>query len=160
MPSFDIVSEVDLHAFTNAVDQAQRVVDTRFDFKGVEAGFEREGHHCTLTAEADIQLEQMLDMLRAALSRCSIDPLAMVAGKVEASGRQLRQQVEMKHGLDQELARQIVRRVKDSRIKVQTQVQGDQVRVSGKKRDDLQQVIALLREASLGQPLQFVNFRD
>src|SRR5690625_4421528 len=102
----------------------------------------------------------MLDMIRETLIGCSIHPLAMVAGNVEARGRQLRQQVEMKHGLDQELARQIVRRVKDSRIKVQTQVQGDQVRVSGKKRDDLQQVIALLREASLGQPLQFVNFRD
>src|SRR5690625_5536164 len=94
MPSFDIVSEVDLHAFTNAVDQAQRVVDTRFDFKGVEAGFEREGHHCTLSAEADILLEQLLDILRASLLRCRIDRIAMEQGMVEVIGRQLIEKAE------------------------------------------------------------------
>lgn len=160
MPSFDIVSEVDLHQFTNAVDQASRVIETRFDFKGVDAAFERDGLVCTMIAEADMQLAQMLDMLRGALIKCKIDPLAMEIGEPMASGKQVRQQITMKHGLDQDLARKIVKRIKDSKLKVQAQIQGDQVRVTGKKRDDLQQVIALLRSETLEQPLQFNNFRD
>lgn len=160
MPSFDIVSEVDLHQFTNAVDQAARVIETRFDFKGVDARFERKELTVTLFAEADIQISQMEDMLRSALIKCNIDPLAMQLGDEETAGKQIKKLVTMKNGLDSELARKIVKLVKDQKMKVQTQIQGEQVRVTGKKRDDLQQVIALLREQSLEQPLQFTNFRD
>ncbi|HEY9033646.1 MAG TPA: YajQ family cyclic di-GMP-binding protein [Pseudomonadales bacterium] len=160
MPSFDIVSEVDLHQFTNAVDQAARVIETRFDFKGVDARFERKELTVTLFAEADIQISQMEDMLRSALIKCNIDPLAMQLGDEETAGKQIKKLVTMKNGLDSDLARKIVKLVKDQKMKVQTQIQGEQVRVTGKKRDDLQQVIALLREQNLEQPLQFTNFRD
>ncbi|WP_372748417.1 YajQ family cyclic di-GMP-binding protein [Litorivivens sp.] len=160
MPSFDIVSEVDLHQFTNAVDQAQRIVDNRFDFKGVDAAFQREALGVTMIAEADFQLSQMEDMLRAALIKCEIDPLAMDVGEQQTAGKQVKVAVTMKNGLEQPLARKIVKLVKDSKLKVQAQIQGDQVRITGKKRDDLQQVMALLRSEDLEQPLQFNNFRD
>lgn len=160
MPSFDIVSEVDLHQFTNAVDQASRVIETRFDFKGVEASFERKDLSVTLFAESDMQIQQMEDMLRGALIKCKIDPLAMKVGEQETAGKQVKVLVELKNGLEADLARKIVKIIKDEKLKVQSQVQGDQVRVTGKKRDDLQQVIALLREKELEQPLQFTNFRD
>lgn len=160
MPSFDIVSEVDLHQLTNAVDQAGRIIATRFDFKGVEARFERQERTVTLTAEAEFQVAQMEDMLRAALIKCSIDPQAMDCAEPVTSGKQVRQTVVLRHGLDSDQCRKLVKIIKDSKLKVQAQVQGDQVRVTGKKRDDLQQVIALLREADIGAPLQFNNFRD
>lgn len=160
MPSFDIVSEVDLHQFTNAVDQSNRVVENRFDFKGVEARFERDNLTATIVAEADFQVTQMLDMLRANLIKCKIDPLAMNAEEPQASGKLVKQVVTLKNGLESDLARKIVKLIKDSKLKVQAQIQGDQVRVTGKKRDDLQAVMALLREATLEQPLQFTNFRD
>lgn len=160
MPSFDVVSEVDLHQFTNAVDQAQRVVDNRFDFKGVDAAFERDNLSVTILAEADFQLNQMEDMLRSALIKCEIDPLAMTVGEPQTAGKQVKVQVTLKNGLEQDLAKKIVKLIKGSKLKVQAQVQGDQVRVTGKKRDDLQQVIALLKQEELDQPLQFTNFRD
>jgi uncharacterized protein YajQ (UPF0234 family) len=160
MPSFDIVSEVDLHEFTNAVDQASRIIDTRFDFKGVDARFERSELTVTLYAEAEFQLSQMEDMLRAALIKCKIDPLAMQLGEIETAGKQVKMLVTMQNGLDSDLARKIVKLIKDKKMKVQSQIQGDQVRVTGKKRDDLQQVMAFLREEKLDQPLQFNNFRD
>lgn len=160
MPTFDIVSEVDVHEFTNAVDQAGRIIQTRFDFKGVEAKFERSGLTVTIVAEADFQIAQMEDMLRTALIKCKIDPLAMTMGEIETAGKQVKQLVTMQNGLESDLARKIVKIVKEKKMKVQTQIQGDQVRVTGKKRDDLQQVMAFLREEELGQPLQFNNFRD
>lgn len=160
MPSFDIVSEVDLHTFTNALDQSNRVIETRFDFKGVDAQFERDGLNATIFAEAEFQLTQMEDMLRSNLVKNKIDPKAMELGDVETAGKQVKQRVTMKNGLESDLARKIVKMIKDSKLKVQSQIQGDQVRVTGKKRDDLQQVMALLREADLDQPLQFNNFRD
>jgi hypothetical protein len=160
MPSFDVVSEVDLHAFTNAVDQAQRVITNRFDFKGVDAGFERKERTVTLHAESEFQLQQMLDVLRGAITRCQIDPRAVKAGDVEQVGRIARQELTMVHGIESELARKIVKLVKESKLKVQASIQGDQVRVTGKKRDDLQEAIALLRKAELEAPLQFQNFRD
>ena len=160
MPSFDIVSEVDLHQFTNAVDQANRIIDTRFDFKGVDAAFERQDLTVTLVAEADFQLHQMEDMLRSALIKNQIDPLAMQTGEPQQSGKQIKMTVTMQNGLEQDLAKKIVKKIKDTKLKVQAQVQGDQVRVTGKKRDDLQQVMAMLREAEFDQPLQFTNFRD
>ena len=160
MPSFDIVSEVDLHDFTNAVDQAGRIIDTRFDFKGVDAKFDRKDLTVTLFAEAEFQLTQMEDMLRTALVKCKIDPLAMTIGDVETAGKQVKILVTMQNGLEADLCRKIVKLIKASKLKVQSQIQGEQVRVTGKKRDDLQQVMALLREEKLEQPLQFNNFRD
>ncbi len=160
MPSFDVVSEVDLHEFTNAIDQAARIIDTRFDFKGIDAKFERKELEVTIFAEADFQLTQMQDMLRTALIKCSIDPLAMEEGDVETAGKQVKQAISMRNGLEKELAKKITKHIKEAKLKVQAQIQGEQVRVTGKKRDDLQQVMTLLREASFDQPLQFTNFRD
>ncbi len=160
MPSFDIVSEVDVHQFTNAVDQAARIIDTRFDFKGVAAKFERKELTVTLIAESDFQLTQMEDMLRTALIKCNIESKAMELGEMETAGKQVKRLVTMKNGLEQDLAKKIVKRIKDEKMKVQAQIQGDQVRVTGKKRDDLQEVMAMLRGAELEQPLQFTNFRD
>ena len=160
MPSFDVVSEVDLHQLTNAVDQAGRIVTNRFDFKGVQASFERDERTVVLTAEADFQLNQMEDMLRTALIKCEIDPAAMDVSEPVATGKQVKQTIVLQHGLDSAQCRSIVKQIKDAKLKVQAQIQGDQVRVTGKKRDDLQQVMALLRGADNGAPLQFTNFRD
>jgi uncharacterized protein YajQ (UPF0234 family) len=160
MPSFDVVSEVDLHQLTNAVDQAARIVANRFDFKGVNASFERDQRSVVLTAEAEFQITQMEDMLRSALIKCDIDPGAMDCGDIETSGKVVRQTVVLRHGLDSTQCKSIVKQIKDAKMKVQAQIQGDQVRVTGKKRDDLQQVIALLRKQEGGPPLQFINFRD
>lgn len=160
MPSFDVVSEVDLHELTNAVDQAGRIVANRFDFKGVDASFEREERTVTVQSEAEFQLDQMIDMLRSALIKCNIDPMAMDVADVVGSGKLVRQQVTLKHGLDSAQCKSIVKKIKDSKLKVQAQVQGEQVRVTGKKRDDLQQVMALLRAEDFSAPLQFNNFRD
>lgn len=160
MPSFDAVSEVDLQQLTNAVDQAGRVVGNRFDFKGVDAGFEQSDRVVTIQAEADFQVQQMVDMLRATLVKCDIDPLAMEIGDAQQSGKVVRLAVTLQHGLDKELSKKIVKLIKDRKLKVKPVIQDEQVRVTGNKRDDLQQVIALLREADLGRPLQFVNFRD
>jgi uncharacterized protein YajQ (UPF0234 family) len=160
MPSFDVVSEVDLHQLTNAVDQAGRVVANRFDFKGVDASFSRDAYAVTLQAEAEFQLEQMLDILRGALIKCSIDSAAMDKGEVAKAGKLVRQTVVFKNGLETPQCKDIVKRIKESKLKVQAQIQADQVRVTGKKRDDLQQVMAMLREGDFGAPLQFSNFRD
>jgi hypothetical protein len=160
MPSFDVVSEVDKHQLTNAVDQVNRTVTNRFDFKGVDAQVEMAEFVLTVRAEADIQVDQMVDLLRAALIKCDIDPLAMDLGEKEQSGKQVKVAITIKNGLDKELAKKIVKLIKDEKMKVQAAIQGDQVRVTGKKRDDLQEVIALLRGKELEQPLQFSNFRD
>ena len=160
MPSFDIVSEVDLHQLTNAVDQAGRIVGNRFDFKGIGASFEREERQVVLVADAEFQLEQMQDMLRSALIKCEIDPKSLDVGEITPSGKQVRQSISLRHGIDSLLCKKIVKNIKDSKLKVQAQIQGEQVRVTGKKRDDLQQVMTLLRGMDLEMPLQFNNFRD
>ena len=160
MPSFDIVSEVDLHQLTNAVDQAGRIIGNRFDYKGVEASFEREERTVRITAEAEFQVTQMEDMLRSALIKCDIDPAAMDCSEPEISGKLVKSSVVLRHGLDSAQCKSIVKKVKEAKLKVQAQIQGEQVRVTGKKRDDLQQVMALLREEDIGSPLQFNNFRD
>jgi cyclic-di-GMP-binding protein len=160
MPSFDVVSEVDLHQLTNAVDQAGRIIANRFDFKGVEASFERDERSVLITAEAEIQVTQMEDMLRSALIKCDIDPGAMECSEPVTTGKQVKQTVTLRHGLDSDQCRKIVKIIKDAKLKVQAQVQGEQVRVTGKKRDDLQRVMAMLREEDFGSPLQFNNFRD
>ncbi|MEH6516564.1 MAG: YajQ family cyclic di-GMP-binding protein [Halioglobus sp.] len=160
MPSFDVVSEVDLHQLTNAVDQAGRIIGNRFDFKGVAASFEREERSIVMVAEAEFQVSQMEDMLRSALIKCDIDPGAMDVGEMVTTGKQVKQTVQLRHGLDSDQCRSVVKAIKDAKFKVQAQVQGEQVRVNGKKRDDLQQVIVLLRDGEFGLPLQFSNFRD
>jgi uncharacterized protein YajQ (UPF0234 family) len=160
MPSFDIVSEVDLHQLTNAVDQAGRIVANRFDFKGVEASFQRDERTVLLTAEAEFQLEQMQDMLRSALIKCELDPKAMEIDEPAGAGKLVKQAIRLRHGIDSDLCRKIVKAIKETKLKVQSQVQGDQVRVTGKKRDDLQSVMAMLRELDIDLPLQFSNFRD
>lgn len=160
MPSFDVVSEVDQHQLNNAVDQAGRIIANRFDFKGVAASFEREDYRVVMTAEVEFQLTQMEDMLRSALVKCDIDPAAMEPGDIETSGKQVRQTIVLKNGLDSAQCKAIVKRIKEEKLKVQAQIQGEQVRVTGKKRDDLQGVMAMLRGGDFGAPLQFNNFRD
>lgn len=160
MPSFDVVSEVDKQTLTNAVDQANRIVTNRFDFKGVDAKFERKDFQITLEAEADFQVTQMLDMFQGALHKNGIDISCLKVEEPQTSGKQVKQEVEVRTGLEAELSKKIVKLIKDTKIKVQAQIQGDQVRVTGKKRDDLQQVMQMLKEAKIDMPLQFDNFRD
>jgi len=160
MPSFDVVSELDGHEVANAVDQANREVDTRFDFKGTGAKFEVADFVVSLEAEADFQLKQMVDMLTQKLSKRGIDVACMKIEEPEIALNKARQKVILRHGIDSDNARKLVKRIKDAKLKVQAQIQGDQVRVTGKKRDDLQEVIALLKGAELELPLQFTNFRD
>ncbi len=160
MPTFDLVSEVDMHEVSNAVDQANREVTNRFDFKGTDSRFEREEAVITSVSESDVQLQQMLDMLKSRLVKRGIDIACLAVGEPEVTGRQARQRITIRQGLDQELCRRLVKEVKSSKLKVQASIQGDRLRVSGKKRDDLQAVIARLRELDVGLPLQYVNFRD
>lgn len=161
MPSFDVVSKVDLQEVANAVDQAAREIGTRYDFKGSSAKIERTEAVLSLRADSDFQLKQLTDVLHQRLAKRGIDLRALDAGKVEpAGGDTVRQTLTVKQGIAQELAKTVVKKVKDSGLKVQASIQGDQVRVTGKKRDDLQAAIALLRKSDLGQPLQYENFRD
>lgn len=161
MPSFDIVSEVDMHEISNALDQANREVGTRFDFKGVDARFELSNpEEIAISAQADFQIRQMLDILRGKLVKRGIDTKSLLEGEVVESGQRAMMSVKVQQGIESELARKIVKMVKETKIKVQTAIQGDKLRVTGKKRDDLQQVIAMLKEAPLDIPLQYNNFRD
>ncbi|MCY4270728.1 MAG: YajQ family cyclic di-GMP-binding protein [Gammaproteobacteria bacterium] len=161
MPSFDIVSQVDLHEVANALDQANREVGNRFDFKGVDASFEMAGKDLIqLRAEAEFQLRQMLDILRGKLVKRGVDTRSFAEGEVEISGRTATLPLNVRQGIESDVARELVRLVKTAKLKVQTSIQGDQLRVAGKKRDDLQNVIALVKEAKPDLPLQYVNFRD
>lgn len=161
MPSFDVVSELDTHELTNAVDQANREIGKRYDFKGVDASFELNEDSIVMIAEVDFQLQQMMEVLRTKMVARKIDVRCMDVKDPETANMRARQTVVLKQGLDQPTAKKITKMIKDDKkLKVQTQVQGDQVRVTGKKRDDLQAVIAMLREADLEIPLQFNNFRD
>jgi cyclic-di-GMP-binding protein len=160
MPSFDVVSELDGHEVANAVDQANREVNTRFDFKGTGASFELNEFVVSLEAQAEFQLKQMLEILTQKLARRGVDVACMKPEDPEIALNKARQKVALRHGIDSDNARKIVKLVKDSKLKVQSQVQGEQVRITGKKRDDLQEAIALLRKAELELPLQYTNFRD
>lgn len=160
MPSFDTVSEVDMHEITNAIDQANRDLDTRWDFKNVEASFERKESVIQLAAEQDFQLEQMADILRMAFAKRKLDVKSLVKGDSSKSGKQVRWDYNIQQGIEQPICKKIVKIIKDSKIKVQASIQGDKVRVTGKKRDELQETMALLREAEIEIPLQFDNFRD
>ena len=160
MPSFDIVSEFDMHELTNAVDQAGREISQRFDFKGVDAKFELKDNVVTLHAQHEFQIEQMLDMLRNKLAKRKIDVNALKVEPVESIGMRAHQKVTVQQGVETEVAKKIQKHVKELKFKVQVSIQGEKLRVTGNKRDDLQAVIANLRQQSFGLPLQFNNFRD
>lgn len=160
MPSFDIISSVDEHEVTNAVDQANREVSNRFDFKGTNARLEQEGSKITLYAPTDFQLKQVDEIFRGKCAKRQVDSRTFKYKDVESNLHEARQTIEVQQGLDQDNAKKLTKLIKDSGLKVQASIQGDQVRVTGKKRDDLQDVIARLREAKFDLPLQFVNFRD
>lgn len=160
MPSFDIVSEVNMHELSNAVDQTNRELSTRFDFKDSQAHVEQTKEALTLQAQNEFQIKQMIDILYQRLTKRNVDIKALEAGQVEVQNRRAHLLLKIKQGIDQDFAKKLIKMIKDSKIKVQASIQGDQVRVTGKKRDDLQQVIALLRQQELGLPLQFTNFRD
>jgi len=161
MPAFDIVSEVDNHELTNAVDQANRELKNRFDFRGTDARVEQSDKVLILYADNEFQLDQLLDILRLKLTKREIDIKCLELKDPEGHGKMVRQNVVVREGLESLFAKKIVKQIKESKIKVQVAIQGDSVRVTGKKRDDLQQVMALLRSAdNLDMPLQFNNFRD
>jgi uncharacterized protein YajQ (UPF0234 family) len=163
MPSFDIVSQIDGHELTNAIDQANRELATRFDFRGTGATFARdprEPYVITMKAKLEHQLKQMLDILMPRLAKRGIDLGCVELKDPEVNLNDARQRVILKHGIDAETGRNVTRLIKDSKLKVQAQVQGDKVRVTGKQRDDLQAVMALVRKGGIGVPLQFENFRD
>ena len=161
MPSFDIVSEVDMHELNNALDQSNREVGTRFDFKGIDASFELDNDsNIKVSAEADFQIQQMLEMLRSKMVKRGIDTKSLKESDVQLIGQKASMIVTVQQGIEADIARKIVKAVKEAKLKVQTAIQGEKLRVTGKKRDDLQQVMALLKEGSYGVPLQYDNFRD
>ncbi|MDP3010896.1 MAG: YajQ family cyclic di-GMP-binding protein [Methylococcales bacterium] len=160
MPSFDIISEFDMHEAKNAVDQASKEVDTRFDFKGTNSSFELKDEKLIMVSESTFQLQQMFSIICIKLSRRGIDIACMEVGEAKGSGKLMRQEITLKQGIESVAAKKIVKLIKDKKLKVQAAIQGDKVRVTGKKRDDLQEVIQMLRDEKLEIPLQFDNFRD
>jgi len=160
MPSFDIVSELNAHEVANAVDQASREVSQRFDFKGTNSKFELKESVVSLSAPADFQLKQMLEILKLKLSKRGIDVACLEIKEPVVTGQTARQDVILRQGVDTELGKKIQRLVKDSKLKVQAALQDKQVRVTGKNRDDLQSAIALVRKGGFELPLQYTNFRD
>ena len=160
MPSFDVVCQVDKHEIANAVDQANREVGTRFDFKGTESQFRQDDQKITLESESEFQIKQMTEILHAKLLKRGIDIGHLEWGKIETANQRAAQVATIREGIDKDLARKIVKLIKDNKMKVQSTVQGDQVRITGKKRDDLQDAIMLLKKAKLDLPLDFTNFRD
>ncbi len=160
MPSFDIVSEIDSHELVNAVDQANREVSTRFDLKGTAAKFELEDKLVKVLADGPFQAKQLADILRVKLIKRNIDVNCMDVGEVQSTGKAVSQPIVIREGIEQALAKKIIKMIKDAKLKVQASIQGDKLRVTGKKRDDLQSVIQLLKGAELEWPLQYNNFRD
>lgn|SRR6056300_1299984 len=160
MPTFDIVSEVDMHEMSNAVDQASREIGTRFDFKGVPASFELNDNVVVLTAEVDFQIQQMMDILQSKMVKRGLDISSLKSADIENVGQRAIMKVAVQQGIEADIARKIVKKVKEQKMKVQVAIQGEKLRVTGKKRDDLQGVIAMLKDENYGLPLQFNNFRD
>lgn len=160
MPSFDIVSEFDKQEARNAVDQANKEVLTRFDFKGTNSTYELNDNTLLMTSGSEFQLQQMLDIVQTKLTKRGIDIGCLDLAEPKASGKIVRQEITLKQGIDTVLAKKIVKMIKDKKLKVQAAIQGDQVRVTGKQRDDLQEVIAMLKQEKLEIPLQYINFRD
>ena len=160
MPSFDIVSEVDLHELSNAVDQTNREVGNRFDFKGSNARVEQKETVLTVYGENEFQIRQVLDIMHMRMAKRGIELASLSEGEVHTSGSKAMLVINVLQGIDQDSARKLIKKIKESKLKVQSSIQGDKVRVSGKKRDDLQQVISQLHSYGLKQPLQAVNFRE
>ncbi len=160
MPSFDVVSEIDMHEVTNAVDQANRELSTRFDFRGSDAKFERQDEAVNMTAQAEFQLRQMLDILQNKMHKRGIDIFCLDVQDHVPQGKIVKQLIKLRQGIEQADAKKIIKLIKDAKLKVQTAIQGEKLRITGKKRDDLQAVIALLKGAGLDLPLQYENFRD
>ncbi len=161
MPSFDIVSEIDKPELTNGLHQANKELATRFDFKGTDARVELSTDTLTVFADNDFQVRQAVDVLCEKLAKRKLDLSCLHYREIEeVGGAKAKQIIDLKEGIDSDLGRKLVKQIKDKKLKVQTAIQGDQLRVTGKKRDDLQQVMAFLREADVGIPLQFNNFRD
>jgi len=160
MASFDVVSEIDEHELTNAVDQANREIGNRYDFKGSDAKIDNTPGVLTLSADSEFQIQQMQPILLQKLSKRGIDVTCLDMGDIQRSGQQAKQVISVRQGIDKEIAGKIVKLIKTSKMKVQAAIQGEQVRITGKKRDDLQGAIALLKESDVGIPLQFNNFRD
>lgn len=160
MPSFDIVSEVDMHEVANAVDQTNREVGNRFDFKGTDSRVEQSEDILTLYSESEFQIRQILDILHQKMARRGVDIASLEQGEIESRGNRATLAITVRQGIDQDTARQLIKLIKSSKLKVQGSIQGDKVRVTGKKRDDLQSTISTLRDAGLDLPLQYINFRD
>lgn len=161
MPSFDIVSEIDAHELSNAVDQVTREIGTRYDFRGSDVKVELQDKELKLDAESEFQLTQVEEIIYNKLAKRGIDTRCMEKGTPEPRGKRCLQSMTVREGIDKDLARKIVKLIKQSKLKVQAAIQGEQVRVTGKKRDDLQQVMAMLKNNdSIDMPLQFTNFRD
>lgn len=160
MPSFDTASEVNMHELNNALDQSNREIETRYDFKGADAHIDINDNVLTMSAESEFQLKQMADILYAKLAKRNVDIKSLEAGKIEIGGKKATQKITVRQGIDAETARAIVKYIKDAKLKVQAAILGDKVRVTGKKKDDLQTVIAALRQHDFGLPLQFINFRE
>lgn len=160
MPTFDVVSEVDMHELSNAVDQANREVANRFDFKDSGAKYDQNENIISMHAESEFQLDQMQDILRTKLAKREIDVACLTVEDANVAGKEARQDITLRQGIEAALAKKIVKMIKDKKMKVQAAIQGEKIRVTGKKRDDLQAVMALLREADLDMPLQYENFRD
>lgn len=160
MPSFDVVSEVDMHEVSNGVDQANKEVTNRFDFKGSGARFEQSDAEVTLHAKEEFQLKQMIDILTLKLSKRGVDVKCLDVSEPELSGQNVKQKILLKQGVDSDLARKLVKLIKQQKTKVQAAIQGDQVRVTGKKRDDLQNIISMIKDEITEIPMQFTNFRD
>ena len=160
MPSFDIKSELDHHEVTNAVDQANRVLQNRFDFKGTGAEFTISDKEINLSANEEFQIHQMLPVLNESLAKRGVDLKSLKPGDVEVSGSSSQQVITLQEGIDKELAKKITTMIKQSKSKVQASIQGDSVRINGKKRDELQEIIQVIKDQNYDIPLQFVNFRD
>ncbi|WP_142849847.1 YajQ family cyclic di-GMP-binding protein [Telmatospirillum sp. J64-1] len=161
MPSFDIVSKTDMAEVDNAINGVSREIAQRFDFKGSKCSIERKEEEITILADDDMKLAQMHELLKVYLTRRKLDVGALDFGTEEkAAGNTIRQVVKVKQGIDKDLAKRLVKELKDSKMKVQASIQGDEVRVTGKKRDDLQEAIALIKRLEIAQPLQYINFRD
>lgn len=163
MPSFDIVSELEMHEVRNAVENANRVLSTRYDFRGVEAVIElnEKNESIKLTTESDFQLEQLIEILIGSCIKRGIEHNSLdIPTESEHHGKLYSKEIKLKQGIETDMAKKVTRLIKDSKLKVQTQIQGDSVRVTGKSRDDLQSVIQLVKGTELGQPFQFNNFRD
>ena len=160
MPSFDIVSEIDMHELTNAVNNANRAITQRYDFKGTQTNIKQSKEEVTLISESEFQVQQVLDIMLTELVRRKVDVKSLEQGDIKGNGKLMEQKLLIHQGIDKDSTRKIVKLIKDKKLKVQSAIQGEQVRVTGKKRDDLQAVMAMLKEQELAVALQFTNFRD